>query len=138
MARAPRGLRYAARGRGTWARAMGRIFRNLPPGPVVIVGSDVPGITPARVAAAFRLLGAHDWVFGPAPDGGYWLVGARRRPALRLPFAGVRWSSEHALADTLANLKDARVGFLEELRDVDTGADLARIGSADRTGTISG
>ena len=132
------GVAVRRQGPGDLGARMGRIFRNLPPGPVVIVGSDVPGITPARVAAAFRLLGAHDWVFGPAPDGGYWLVGARRRPALRLPFAGVRWSSEHALADTLANLKDARVGFLEELRDVDTGADLARIGSADRTGTISG
>jgi len=37
----------------------------------------------------------------------------------------VRWSSRHALADSLANLKGARVALLEELHDVDTGEDLA-------------
>ena len=113
-------------GSGDLGARMGRIFRDLPPGPVVIVGSDIPDISPAHIARAFALLGNHDWVFGPAGDGGYWLVGARRRPALRDPFAGVRWSSPHALADTLANLPRARVAFLEELLDVDTGADLRR------------
>ncbi|MCH7931912.1 MAG: hypothetical protein IH906_06855, partial [Proteobacteria bacterium] len=38
-----------------------------------------------------------------------------------------RWSSRHALADTLASLgPDARVAVLEELADIDDGADLAR------------
>ena len=53
----------------------------LPPGPVVVIGSDIPGITARHIAEAFRLLGRHAFVFGPARDGGYWLVGARRRPA---------------------------------------------------------
>ena len=99
----------------------------LPPGPVVIVGADIPDLTAAHVAAAFRRLGDHDWVIGPAEDGGYWLIGARRRPHLRLPFEGVRWGGAHALADTLAGLGQARVAELEVLRDVDRGADLARI-----------
>ncbi|MCH8155474.1 MAG: hypothetical protein IH786_09485 [Proteobacteria bacterium] len=55
------------------------------------------------------------------------MIGARRRPVLHDPFHGVRWSSAHALSDTLANLKGARIGFLEELADMDTGADLARL-----------
>ena len=97
-----------------------------PPGPVVIVGSDIPGIRPAHVARAFRALGRADWVVGPAEDGGYWLIGARRRPSYRDPFAGVRWSSEHTLADTVANLTGARIAFLEVLSDIDTGADLVR------------
>ncbi len=67
----------------------------------------------------------HDAVFGPAVDGGYWLVGMKRRPWLRGVFADVRWSSPHALADTLANLAGRRVLLLDRLRDVDTGADLA-------------
>ncbi len=115
-------------GQGDLGARMGRLLRTLPPGPAVIVGSDIPDLRPVHVARAFRLLGRHDWVFGPAGDGGYWLIGARRRRAPpRETFAGVRWSSAHALADTLANLKGARVGFLEELADVDTGADLARL-----------
>jgi len=114
-------------GPGDLGARMGRLFQGLPPGPVVIVGSDIPDLGPAHIARAFALLGNHDWVFGPAGDGGYWLIGARRRPARRDPFAGVRWSSPHALADTLANLPAAaRVAFLEELQDVDTGADLHR------------
>jgi len=43
----------------------------------------------------------------------------KRTPKLLAPFAGVRWSSPHALADTLANLKGKRVAFAATLRDVD-------------------
>ncbi len=122
----PAAWQVIPQGRGDLGARMGRLFQGLPPGPVVIVGSDIPDLGPAHIARAFALLGDHDWVFGPAGDGGYWLIGARRRPARRDPFAGVRWSSPHALSDTLANLSLARVAFLEELQDVDTGADLRR------------
>jgi hypothetical protein len=108
-------------GGGDLGRRMARPFRELPPGPVVLVGSDIPELGPAQVAAAFALLGRSDAVFGPARDGGYWLVGLRRRR--RLPFAGVRWSTAHALADTLANLGTARVALLAPLADIDDAAD---------------
>ena len=116
-------------GGGDLGDRMGWLLQTLPPGPVVLVGSDVPGIGRTQVARAFAALGDHDWVIGPAPDGGYWLIGAKRRPALRLPFAGVRWSTEHARADTLANLErqGAKVALLEELADVDSAADLGRL-----------
>ena len=116
-----------AQGPGDLGQRMGRVMAALPPGPVVIVGADIPDLTAAHVAAAFRRLGDHDWVIGPAEDGGYWLIGARRRPHLRLPFEGVRWGGAHALADTLAGLGQASVAKLEILRDVDRGADLARL-----------
>jgi hypothetical protein len=97
----------------------------LPPGPVIIVGADIPGVTRAHIDEAFKLLGSNDFVFGPATDGGYWLVGQRRRPRVFDPFKGVRWSSLDALNDTLANLpKGARVAFVETLSDVDEAADL--------------
>jgi rSAM/selenodomain-associated transferase 1 len=84
----------------------------------VVVGCDIPGLTAGDIRAAFRALGRADAVFGPAEDGGYWLVGfGPRRPAR--PFAGVRWSTEHALADTLANFRGFRVALLRTLRDVD-------------------
>jgi hypothetical protein len=122
----PSPWRAVAQGPGDLGARMGRLLRDLPPGPVVIVGSDIPDVRPAHIAAAFARLGSCGWVFGPAADGGYWLIGARRRPARRDPFAGVRWSSCHALADTLANMRGASVGYLEELQDVDTGADWHR------------
>jgi rSAM/selenodomain-associated transferase 1 len=113
-------------GHGDLGQRMGRLLWFLPPGPLVIVGSDIPGIRAEHIAAAFARLGDHDWVLGPAPDGGYWLIGARRRPVVRIPFRGVRWSSEHTLSDTLANIGDRRGARLAELADVDSGADLER------------
>jgi uncharacterized protein len=115
----PRGIARMRQGGGDLGDRMQRIMACKPPGPVVIVGTDVPGITTALIAAAFRQLGRNDAVFGPAADGGYWLVGLRRRPRLLHVFADVRWSSEHALADTLANLVGRSVAFLATLCDVD-------------------
>lgn len=102
------------------ARALARRRR------AVLIGTDVPGLAPADVAAAFRALHGPQVVFGPAADGGYWLVGfGPRRPPR--PFAGVRWSGPHALADTLARCRPHPVALLRELRDVDTAADLAKL-----------
>jgi glycosyltransferase A (GT-A) superfamily protein (DUF2064 family) len=97
----------------------------MPPGPVVIVGTDIPEVRAAHIARAMRELGRHDVVFGPATDGGYWLVGLRRRPRVRKLFVGVRWSHAETLADTLKNLQHCTVYFLPELRDVDEAEDLA-------------
>ncbi len=111
-------------GPGDLGERMARAFAALPPGPVVIVGTDIPDIGRPNVAAAFRALGRAEAVIGPAGDGGYWLIGLRRRPSLRPPFAGVRWGGAHALADTLANLDGRAVALLEERHDVDRAEDL--------------
>ena len=111
-------------GAGDLGARMARPLREFPPGPVVIAGSDIPDIEAADIAAAFGALGGNDLVFGPAADGGYWLVGARRRPVVpRNLFSNVRWSSATALADTLANVPaTCRVTMLAERSDVDDGA----------------
>ncbi|OYW10861.1 MAG: hypothetical protein B7Z59_06020 [Acidiphilium sp. 37-67-22] len=97
-------------GRGDLGARMGRVFRHYRRRPVIIIGSDIPGIAALRGAQA---------VFGPAVDGGYWLIGlSGRRPAD--PFGGVRWSSEDTLADTLRNFRHHRVAMLRTLADADT------------------
>jgi len=114
-------------GRGDLGVRMGRFLRARRAGPVVIIGTDIPDLGRDQVVRAFHALKSHDWALGPSGDGGYWLIGASRlRRMPRDPFAGVRWSSAHTRADTLANLPGARIAFLEELDDIDTGADLAR------------
>lgn len=121
-----------AQGRGDLGRRMARSFLAAPPGPVVLVGADIPGIAPAHIAEAFRRLAVHEAVFGPAADGGYWLIGlARRRlrprALLRRLFRAVRWSSADALADTRANLPArAEAPPLGVLEDVDDAAAFAR------------
>ena len=77
----PRGIERVPQGGGDLGVRMQRLFRRLPPGPAIIVGSDIPAIKPSDIARAFRLLGNGDAVFGRAADGGYWLVGLRRSPA---------------------------------------------------------
>ncbi|MFQ5954858.1 MAG: DUF2064 domain-containing protein, partial [Kiloniellales bacterium] len=67
-----------AQGRGNLGTRMARAFGTLPPGRGVIVGSDIPDIRARHIAAAFAALDTHDTVFGPAVDGGFWLVGLGR------------------------------------------------------------
>jgi uncharacterized protein len=116
-------------GGGDLGLRMQRLFARLPPGPVVIVGSDIPALDPCRVAEAFKLLGNAEAVFGRALDGGYWLIGLKRSPKVREPFRSVRWSGPHALEDTLANLKGRRIAFAASLTDIDTKDDLRREGA---------
>jgi rSAM/selenodomain-associated transferase 1 len=123
----PRWIERVPQGHGDLAARMQRLLRRLPPGPAIIVGSDIPAITPSDIARAFRLLGNADAVFGRAPDGGYWLVGLRRAPRAFAPFAGVRWSGRHALADTLGNLAGRRVAFAATRNDVDCEEDSRRL-----------
>jgi rSAM/selenodomain-associated transferase 1 len=112
-------------GGGDIGHRMHRACARFRRGRVVIIGCDVPAAAASDVAAAFKALGMADAVFGPATDGGYWLVGlGPRRPSS--PFAGARWSTEHALADTLRNFRCHRTALLRRLSDVDTVEDWLR------------
>ena len=111
-------------GAGDLGVRMQALFDSMPPGPVVLVGSDIPGISRAHIAAALRQLGNADAVFGPAQDGGYWLVGFKRSPGRLAPFDDVPWSTDQALAATCANLKGRKIAFTATLSDVDTAEDL--------------
>lgn len=123
----PPGLERMPQGSGNLGDRMARVMRSRPPGPVCIIGGDIPGITGRHITRAFKTLGAHDAVFGPAPDGGYWLVGLKRVGAIPAGFlANVRWSGRHALADSMHTVPDARIALADALQDVDTAADLAQ------------
>jgi len=112
-------------GGGDLGDRMARVFDTLPTGPKIIIGADIPNIEPHYIARTFQALKAMDAVIGPAPDGGFWLVGLNgRRPRPPDLFKGVRWSTHHARADTLRAFKGLRVGQAAQLRDVDTADDL--------------
>ena len=118
----PRRVRRIDQGHGDLGVRMHRAFRRFPHERVALIGSDIPDAGVADLLAAMRLLGRADAVFGPAADGGYWLVGMSPRRAAR-PFAAVRWSTPYALGDTLANFPGRRVARLRVLHDVDDAAD---------------
>jgi uncharacterized protein len=91
---------------------------------VLIVGSDLPGLTPDLLRDALALLDDHAAVLGPARDGGYYLLGLRQSmPDL---FRDVPWSTDRVLEVTLERFAAAGItpAMLPELNDVDTADDL--------------
>ena len=121
----PSHLPRIPQGHGDLGDRMARATYSIPIGPVCVIGADIPGVGPKQIARAFAALGASDAVFGPAPDGGYWLIGLRKtHPLPPTIFQDVRWSTEHALADTRASLGGLSVALIDELQDVDTIDDL--------------
>jgi rSAM/selenodomain-associated transferase 1 len=112
-------------GTGHLGDRMARMLRTAQGAPACVIGADIPGITRTHIAQAFKALGSHDAVFGPAPDGGYWLIGLKhptRQP--RGFLQGVAWSTDCALADSAATISDHRIAHTATLRDVDTIDDL--------------
>jgi rSAM/selenodomain-associated transferase 1 len=96
---------------------------------VVIMDSDSPTLPTAYLREAFSTLGdpAHDAVFGPCSDGGYYLVGARAvHPGL---FENITWSTSAVLSETLAQARhhNLNVTLLPPWYDVDNGADLQKL-----------
>ncbi|MEY3052300.1 MAG: hypothetical protein RLY31_2085 [Bacteroidota bacterium] len=95
---------------------------------VVLVGSDVPGISPDILGQAFAALAEHDFTLGGTEDGGYYLVGMRA-PAPSV-FTGIAWSTPAVFSQTLDAIR--RLGktchLLPELADIDTEADWRRHG----------
>ena len=119
----PFALPCLPQGPGDIGQRMLRVFRGLPPGPAIVVGSDIPDLAPEHVARGFAALGRADMVLGPAEDGGYWLIGLGPRARAIDPFKDVRWSSPWALADTERGLPAGfRLAFADRLADVDDGS----------------
>jgi len=94
-------------------------------GAALIIGSDAPTLPLALLRAARAALDRADLVLAPSADGGYVLIGARV-PVAPVLFEGARFSTRHALADTLAGA--ARLGLtalcVAPWYDVDTPDDL--------------
>lgn len=120
----PRRFPRWPQGRGNLGDRMIRIMRRAR-GPVCVIGADIPGIDRPQIAKAFAALGPNEAVFGPAPDGGYWLLGVKTGSKLaKTALNNVRWSTERALDDSRAALGFARVALIDTLADVDTVDDL--------------
>lgn len=86
---------------------------------VVIIGSDCASLNGSIVEEAFAALDSHDFVIGPAKDGGYYLLGMRSfQPSV---FEDIEWSTAQVFAHTLRNIKylDASYARMPVLSDID-------------------
>lgn len=96
------------------------------PGPVLVIGTDVPTLDARHLRAAAGMLADDvDVVFGPALDGGYYLIGLRRPCAAVFAIDPSLWGGPQVLAASLAAADTAGLctGLLEPLRDLDTPED---------------
>ncbi|MXY42410.1 MAG: DUF2064 domain-containing protein [Rhodospirillaceae bacterium] len=117
------GLPCIEQGEGNLGLRMARCLDRFAPRPRLLFGADIPGIDAVVIGRAFDLLGGSDVLFGPAEDGGFWLVGQRGPARCSRLFDGVPWSSPETLAATLRNVpRHRRAAFAETLADVDDGA----------------
>jgi len=94
----------------------------------VLVGADIPDLSADIIQRSFDLLSDKDIVYGPARDGGYYLVGMSR--LVREIFKNVPWSSELTLQKSLeqADRYNYSVGFTQMLSDIDTMEDIKKAG----------
>ena len=118
------GMSRLVQSEGDLGSRMRSVFQQFKNEKVIIVGSDIHGISRSHIETAFSALHEHDLVFGPAFDGGFWLVG---RGLIRAPgwhfMNGVRWSTQFALKDTLETVATGhRVAQVMQLHDIDDGA----------------
>ena len=123
------GVRYEPQTEGDLGARMASAIRaRLSAGAerVVVIGTDCPEVDEHVIGQALAALDRADVVFGPAADGGYYLIGMRRLH--HELFVGVPWSSERTLERTLEAVRAGglRVHLLSELADIDTAADWRR------------
>ncbi len=119
----PKTAQKEPQGSGNLGDRMQRVFHRHAPNPTLIIGTDVPAITPWHINQAFQSLGHSSVVMGPCEDGGYWCIGQKNSPKTYTLFNNVRWSSAHTLQDTLNNIPNQNYHLTSPLEDIDDGQD---------------
>ncbi len=107
---------------------MARCFEEVMPAyeMAVLIGCDIPGLSAGILENAFNKLEDHDFVIGPAEDGGYYLIGMKKfYPAV---FEGIAWSTPAVFEATLNRINALGKSWacMERLMDVDDVGDWER------------
>jgi rSAM/selenodomain-associated transferase 1 len=93
-----------------------------------LVGVDIPDLSPHIIQMGFELLNNSDIVFGPAQDGGYYLIGMKK--PIHALFHEIPWSSEITLQKSMEKARNLgyTVSLTEKLSDIDTIEDVKKAG----------
>ncbi len=92
---------------------------------IIIIGSDMYDLTQKDIENAFLALASHEYVIGPAEDGGYYLFGMKSLNSQ--VFKNKIWGTETVLRDTLKNIQNKNLKLLEERNDIDYDEDIKDI-----------
>jgi len=121
-----RGITQIPQVSGSLSPRLAAVFVNK--GPTLAIGTDCPQVTARDIAEGVKALRSHSAVFGPADDGGFWLIGLNG-PVHPDVFEDVRWSHDDTLKDMRAKISGT-TAQLRTLIDVDNLAALKQVRSA--------
>lgn len=130
------GFHLKVQSSGDLGQRMSSAFQNLYSegfDKVIIIGTDCPGLTALDLKNAFLMLDSCDLVFGPALDGGYYLLGTRQfQPEL---FEDIPWSTDKVLELTLEKVDQIGLNYelMKVLSDIDTFEDWQKFTSQNQT-----
>ncbi len=91
---------------------------------VLLIGTDCPEISQEILMMAFSALEKNDVVLGPAFDGGYYLIGMKKKHPML--FDQIKWSTNVVLQKTIEKITHEKLSYylLPTLRDLDNLEDL--------------
>jgi glycosyltransferase A (GT-A) superfamily protein (DUF2064 family) len=89
---------------------------------VLLIGTDLWSLHEDTLIEAKQALDQNDFVIGPSYDGGYYLLGMNQMN-LKI-FKDVSWSTSQVFRDTLLNVSESSIYFLDIANDIDDFEDL--------------
>ena len=106
----------------------------------VLIGSDIPGLTPEIVNTALVYLEPGRACIGPAGDGGYYLIGFHRKAFEARIFQKMEWSRVDIYQRTINRLEEMNADFteLDRLDDMDTFEDVETMVALGLAGPLKG
>lgn len=121
------GFHPVDQGQGHLGDRMGRVWRWLGAGAVIFMGVDSPDMPIPVLRSIIPALDGADAAIGPASDGGYWALAARKYHDCLL--RDIDWGSPRVYDQTIAGARRAglRVAALPAWEDIDRPADLAAL-----------
>ncbi|MCO6501019.1 MAG: TIGR04282 family arsenosugar biosynthesis glycosyltransferase [Vicingus serpentipes] len=124
----PKTAKFVQKGADLGQKMQNSVQKGLDDGfeKIILIGSDLPDISPQIIQQGFNALNKNSVVFGPATDGGYYLIGLTQPH--HFIFEDKPWSKPNLLETTLSELQEKNIPYslLEELNDIDTVEDLRK------------
>ena len=106
-------------GPGDIGEKMWRVFSKNP-NKTIIIGSDILNINSRIILNAWKKLYTSNVVFGPAEDGGFWLIGISQSKKIKGLFNNVIWSQHNTLEQVKKNINSSKkISFVKTLKDID-------------------
>ncbi|MFV8280426.1 TIGR04282 family arsenosugar biosynthesis glycosyltransferase [Christiangramia marina] len=89
---------------------------------IIIIGSDLYDIDTTDLEEAFKELENHNYVIGPAEDGGYYLLGMKSLNSAL--FINKAWSTSSVFEQSLQDMQEGTYKALPLKNDIDTLEDI--------------